>query len=84
MVQGHHGAHRVEAADRGHVFDLLPDQAGPRRRLRVDSDGIEAAGRQPVDEAAVTAADLEHSRPRGQSTEDDRVEAAPPTIAAHV
>jgi hypothetical protein len=84
MVQRHDGADDVEPADRPELLDPLPDQPRALRRLWIDTDSVEAARRQALDEPAVAAADVEHPGAGGDGIDDDRVEAAPPAIVAHL
>jgi hypothetical protein len=49
----------------------------------IDADRVKPTRRQVIDQRAIAAADVQNSRADRHGIEDDRVEAAPPTIVSH-
>jgi methylthioribose-1-phosphate isomerase len=54
-----------------------------RRRVRVDTQGVQPLLGEPLNQRAVAAADLEHARAGGDGVEDDGVVASPPVVTGH-
>jgi len=83
MVKRHHGDHRVKAAQAWGLLDKPADQAGVNWSAWVNAQRLEAKRRQPADQRAVAASNIEDAGTRGHLGGDHRVEIRPPSRIGH-